>query len=785
MGLTRLLVALCAWLSVGIAAAQVAPAEEGVAARESRLREIATDLASDDPELLDLREELREIRLAAERAAAAPRAELADLLSALDRLGPPPEEGGIPEAPSIAAERARLNAAASELDARVRQSELNSVEAQRLIAAIADRRREIFFAELLDRGTPPFTPAIVVSAWQTLTEGVVAARSAVSGWWAEKLSAGTARETLIILAAAVLLALALWIPIRNRLNREILDRVGPLEPLPSRRVLVAAARAVARLLPVLLGGILLLEALRLVGAIPESAVPFANAFWLGFLAVFFADGAAVGIFAPQHPRWRVVDLEGWQARAIRVLLVLAALVVAADIVLGRGAAVFGNSDALVILRRTGTSLLLALILWALCFRSLWRRPAQAVPATGSVKWSRARQAGRLIALVAVVGALIGYVALAHYLTTRTFVLLGLAAVIYLFRALLREGVRLVDRRFRSLKSDEPAEERLLYFWIGVVIDVVAIAAFVPPALLVLGAEWGDVRSWVTDAFLGFRIGGVTISLAQILTAFALFFGLLYATRTVQRTAETRFFPRSRLDAGVQNSFKTIIGYIGLVVAFAVGVSALGFDLSNLAIIAGALSVGIGFGLQSIVNNFVSGLILLFERPIKVGDWIVTQSGEGIVKRISVRSTEIETFDRSSVIVPNAELISGAVTNWTHKNRIGRIIIPVGVSYNSDPEQVVEILMQVAREDPDIVETPEYYVYFVGYGDSSLDLELRGYIADVGATLSTRTRLRISIFKKLKEAGIEIPFPQRDVHLKTPWPSGLERPERPAGTDDQR
>ncbi|MEL7029010.1 MAG: mechanosensitive ion channel domain-containing protein, partial [Pseudomonadota bacterium] len=196
--------------------------------------------------------------------------------------------------------------------------------------------------------------------------------------------------------------------------------------------------------------------------------------------------------------------------------------------------------------------------------------------------------------------------------------------------------------------------------------------------------------------------------------------------------------------------------------------------SNLAIIAGALSVGIGFGLQSIVNNFVSGLILLFERPIKVGDWIVTNSGEGLVKRISVRSTEIETFDRSSIIVPNAELISAAVTNWTYKDKIGRVIVPVGVTYDADPAEVIEILEKVARDLPVVLDYPAPFVYFDEFGDSSLNFQLRAYIRDINSSLSARTQIRVGIFNALKEAGIEIPFPQRDLHVKDPLLAGDSR-----------
>ena len=222
-----------------------------------------------------------------------------------------------------------------------------------------------------------------------------------------------------------------------------------------------------------------------------------------------------------------------------------------------------------------------------------------------------------------------------------------------------------------------------------------------------------------------------------------------------------FFGRQIGDRGAQ-----IVTCTGLVIAFITGVSMLGFDLSSLAIIAGALSVGIGFGLQSIVNNFVSGLILLFERPIKVGDWVVTSSGEGIVKKISVRSTEIETFERSSILVPNSELIANSVTNWTHKNRLGRVNIPVGVSYNEDPDRIIELLQSIPAKLDDVLEVPEPQVLFMGFGDSSLDFELRVFIADVQKSIITRSKVRVEIFKLFRDENVEIPFPQRDLHIRS-------------------
>ena len=237
------------------------------------------------------------------------------------------------------------------------------------------------------------------------------------------------------------------------------------------------------------------------------------------------------------------------------------------------------------------------------------------------------------------------------------------------------------------------------------------------------------------------------------------------TRFLQRTLDVRLFEKSGADIGFRNSFRTLLGYLGLIIAIFAAIGVIGLDLSNLAIIAGALSVGIGFGLQSIVNNFVSGLILLFERPVKVGDWVVTQSGEGVVKQISVRSTEIETFDRASIIVPNSELISSSVTNWTHKNKIGRVVIPVGVAYDSDAKHVREILIKTALAHPRVLKSPEPFVYFREFGASSLDLDLRVFIQNVSEGSLVKNDLRFEILDAFRAENIDIPFPQQDVNLK--------------------
>ncbi|MEM8837394.1 MAG: DUF3772 domain-containing protein [Pseudomonadota bacterium] len=283
------------------------------------------------------------------------------------------------------------------------------------------------------------------------------------------------------------------------------------------------------------------------------------------------------------------------------------------------------------------------------------------------------------------------------------------------------------------------------------------------------ASWGldtvGISQDLAGMFSEIRIGELRISPATLLMAVVLLGIGVLVTRALQRWLSNRFLPTTSLDIGLRNSITTAVGYAGFVIAAMIAFSQAGLDLSNLAIVAGALSLGIGFGLQSIVSNFVSGIILLAERPIKAGDWIEVGGEQGTVRKISVRSTEIETFDKATVIVPNADFISGSVKNMMYGNTMGRFIIPIGVGYDSDPDQIKDILLESAKNHPLVLAYPAPFVIFTNFGASSLDFELRGYLADCFNGLSVSSDLRFAILKRFREENIEIPFPQRVVEVK--------------------
>src|SRR5690606_33230100 len=274
----------------------------------------------------------------------------------------------------------------------------------------------------------------------------------------------------------------------------------------------------------------------------------------------------------------------------------------------------------------------------------------------------------------------------------------------------------------------------------------------------------DIEGLAYRVFTYVTLGNISISIIGIVGGLALFALGYFLTRWVQRWIDRHVLARSHVDQGVRNSVKTGIGYLGVGLALLIGVSAAGIDLSSFALVASALSVGIGFGLQNIVSNFVSGLILLVERPFKVGDHVVSGTTEGIVKRISVRATEIETFRKQSIIVPNSDLINSPVGNWTHRNKIGRSEVPVSVSYRADPQKVMDILLELVDQIPAVLRNPEPHVEFLSFGPSSLNFELRFHLADMGDGLKIRNDLRIAILNRFREENIDIPFPQQEIVL---------------------
>ncbi len=296
--------------------------------------------------------------------------------------------------------------------------------------------------------------------------------------------------------------------------------------------------------------------------------------------------------------------------------------------------------------------------------------------------------------------------------------------------------------------------------------------------LTLFLLWGIYASfgqaWETIFKFKFTIGELTLSLGRIMVAALFIYLLVSGSWFIRAFLDGEVFPRRQIDRGARDAIKKLIHYSLLLFGIMMAISLIGLNLTSLAFLTGALGIGVGFGLQNIVNNFVSGLMLLFERPFKVGDMVVVDNETGTVRKIGLRSTIIETSDRSELIVPNSLFISGKVTNWTRSNKIARIRITVGVAYGSDIDRVISLLKEAAETEPRVLSNPEPNPLFLRFGDSALEFELHSWIADVTDLLSVRSALCQGIASRFQAAGIEIPFPQRDLHLRSIDERVLER-----------
>ncbi len=338
------------------------------------------------------------------------------------------------------------------------------------------------------------------------------------------------------------------------------------------------------------------------------------------------------------------------------------------------------------------------------------------------------------------------------------------------------------RRLKASLGLEPEQGLPGTVWLRLVSIILIWGGFGLTTLYVWGFSDTVIAELWSYLFEGFDLGTLHIVPMQLLWAVVVVAVLITVGGWLRTQLDRHWLSHARLDRGAHEALITITGYLITIVALLIGLSIAGVEFGNLAIIAGALSVGIGFGLQNVVNNFVSGLILLFERPIKTGDWIVVGDTEGYVKQIRIRSTQIQTFDNADVVVPNSDLISSPVTNWMLRNIRGRVKIPVTVAYGSDTARVKEILERLAREHPKVItdgSAPPPRVLFMAFGDSALEFELWIYIHNIDDRIQVKSDLNFAIDQAFREAGIEIPFPQRDLHIRD-WPAdGPEEPQEEA------
>lgn len=363
-------------------------------------------------------------------------------------------------------------------------------------------------------------------------------------------------------------------------------------------------------------------------------------------------------------------------------------------------------------------------------------------------------------------SLFGYIRLSEFAINR-FIISGVViAVFYILDRLLRVIFRQLMRlKFwsRTLRIN-PRKLVKANFWFALILKPILGIMAILTLLAVWGVSVDIMLNKVRNFLVGFNIGSLHISITSILLGIISFFVSSFLFKMLKGSFQNGSLSQIDWDPGVKNSVISGIGFFGIIISLIVGFAVMGGSISSIAIIAGALSFGAGLGLQNMVSSLVAGLTILFERQIKVGDWVIIDGQEGIVKSINMRSTELETWNKSNVIVPNASILANSLINKTYSDQMGRVEIKVGVDYNSDINKVKAILLEIAGEDPEVLSSPPPSLQFTDLGDNSLNFQLNCYTANVYSGAGISFRIREKIVERFRENNINIPYPQRVIHF---------------------
>ncbi|MFC4170896.1 DUF3772 domain-containing protein [Microvirga sp. GCM10011540] len=682
----------------------------------------------------------------------------------LAQLGPKPKEGEPEESADVARDRSEREAAVAELDETQRLGRARLVQAEQLITKISDQRRAGFTRALFAQSEGLLSPDLWMDAIHAIPRELRAQRITFSDTLGQ-LQRNTTLGVLLILGLAVGVGIALYAGRRSLAPRVVRRDPSITEPTRRRRLLAALGVLLLGAIPAIAGSWIVWVAFNSADIFPPRLEQVVGTLLRGIAFIAFVRALIDAVLAPERPSWRLIPVADASAARIMSFSVTLATVM----VVGKVFDSFNQAIAAALPITVITRAVFALAS-ALIFAELLRRFAarasreeaclgpyvpQEVDVGGPI-----RTLGWFVVALIVGSVLGGYVALASFLVDQVVWISIILALLILAIALADEfiagSLRGESRIATTLQANTGLRRRSLE-QIGVLGSGVARLCLIIMAGLLVLAPWGiestDLVGSLRAVFFGFSVGDVTISLSAILIAALLFTVGVIVTRLIQRWLDNTFLPATDLDAGLRNSIRTAAGYVGFIAATVVSFTYLGLSLERLTIVAGALSVGIGFGLQSIVNNFISGLILLWERPIRVGDLVVVGDGEGYVRRINVRSTEIQTGDRSTLIVPNSNLISGIVRNRVRNDRVGRVLVSVPVPRaTSDPDQVAEIMRRAALAHREVMSEPPPRVFFKKATENTIDFDLICFVDDIDATGRVSSDLYFDIFRELRKIG---------------------------------
>ncbi len=692
----------------------------------------------------------------------------------IDALGTPPKEGET-EDPAITVQRDELTLQLAAQDRVIKEADLLNVQMENLTVQLLNLRNQKIYGDMMVKQSAFINPLVFFRGIKA--QGIYfwdVVKSPLD--WYNNLPEEQ-RSYAVFSIAVMFVILLIAFSLAAFLRRYILSHWGYKadieEPTFNRKVVAAVAVAIARgLIFIFLvsGCILWMVSTKIFeGSFLESILMVTA--YVTLLAIVEATISRV-TFAPNYPQWRLVNIRSEKAvrftRMIFTFIILNAFATIQLIVAQRAGYPNETVHFLMII---ACAIKAVFLMWfsKIAFNTYHDELKDATTETeeeeGSDRGVKFIFLSYLFCSATFALSLLGYPELSLFIFNHLILSLLL---IGLFEVLRRSLVEILRRILtsgpwmKSIRQRKKFTEKI-EFWLRMIINPIMIVLL----LFLLLNFWGlpgDFMLQIGKKILfGFKIGGIEISLLAIMLGIVVFFASLTLVRMTRHKLANSLLTKVDMDEGVKNSLLSGVSFIGFIISCLLAIMAVGINLTNLAFIAGALSVGIGFGLQDVIKNLVAGIIILLERPFKVGDWVVLSGVEGKIQQINIRSTELLSFDKTSVIIPNATLISSTVTNKTHDDNMSRQSVAVGVAYGSDVEKVRNILLACAADHKLVLKNPAPYVLFKDFGSSSLDFELRFYVKDINSGWTVPSELRYIINKRFIEEGIEIPFPQMVLH----------------------
>lgn len=739
----------------------------------------------DDATLIKLRASAIDAASRADKTAALLNPALTSVQARLAELGAAPD--GVKEPGDVAAQRAQLTKSSSQLDSQAKLAGLLSVEAEQVAAQVSVMRRTRFQQRLGERTAAILAPDF----WNKLADDVPQDIGRVNAFGKQlRDAAKTTPTTVWILVALSIIGIGVLRIVAGRLLLNLTATKVP--PGRLRRSLHAVTVVALTAATPALIGFALLTGLRWNSPLPEETVNFLLSA-LGLISFGgYIAGLGQALLLPARPTWRLLPLSDALARRMRGFPSMLAVVIVLVWLSERLSALVNAGLATAVAVNCITALLLSLTItfWLLRGARKWRqlRSDPANPQPLHAFWLR----GIIVLQWVILGfslccLLTGYVALGSFVVRQVAWTLIVLSSCYLLAVLIDDICTSIGSAAQAEDAADDsapaASTSKIRDQAAVLLSGAARLILVLIAVMLLAAPFGEtpieLMHRADRLHDGVSIGEIAIKPGAVLQALLVLGLSLLAVRVFKHWLETRYLPTTRLDTGMQTSASTLFGYVGSVLAVALAMSAVGIGLERIAWVASALSVGIGFGLQAVVQNFVSGLILLAERPVKVGDWVSLGGVEGDIRRINVRATEIQMSDRSTVIVPNSEFITKTVRNVTHTNPLGLVQIKLPLPLATDAAQARELLLAAFQAHANVLDTPAPNVQLDGIDGSNLMFNATGYVASPRMAYGVRSELLFDILKRLAEANISISKPSTMLLTSGPLATA---PLLPATTD---